>query len=168
MTNQPSAFSSVFVVKQNINWFACPVFLVAFCACHPRHPERHWVVMKIAIESVSVFILVYSWSQKNIIFVVLTCGKTIRHCKAYLSQFTGAFDSTEAKELPQPVIAHQMYHFLLLINELNKECQNALAFKISWLTENCWTKLVILLTGENVVNLMRWTCNRQSGMPSGY
>ena len=68
-----------------------------------------------------------------------TCDKTITHKIRHESNYADQFDNTEFNELPRQAVLHQLFNFLPLTNEANKECQNALALEKKILTKNCWT-----------------------------
>ena len=134
-------------------------------ARHPNRPAGHWVVMKTRLAGVDLFALVYSWSQQRTCYVVSTCGKTVQHATSYRSKYADSYDNTSANELPRPAVLHQLFHFLPLIDETNKERQNSLALEKKWPTKNCWTRVITCLTGECVVDLMRWDRHKRSKEP---
>ena len=84
-----------------------------------------------------------------------TCGKTIMHRISYESKYADHFDNTKFNELLRLAILHQLFHFLPLIDEANKERQNALALNKKILAKNCWTRLIMTLLGQSVLDSMR-------------
>ena len=144
------------------------VLLSVLRARHPRRPAGHWVVMKTVLAGVDLYVMVYAWSQKRTCFVVSTCGKTIRHSVDYRAKFADQFDNTSANEYPRPAILHQLFHFLPLIDETNKERQSALALEKKWPTKNCWTRVITSLVGKCVVDLMRFDRHKRSREPIIY
>ena len=137
-------------------------------ARHPRRPAGHWVVMKTAIAGVDLFAMVYAWSQSSVAYMVSTCGKTIRHIEDYYSKFSDGYDNKETNAYPRPAIAHQIWHFLPLIDEFNKERQKMLALEKKWPTRNCWTRCITSMTGQCVVDLMRWDRAKRNPIAIGY
>ena len=134
-------------------------------ARHPKRPAGHWVVMKTNLAGVDLFVMIYAWSQQRTTMMVSTCGKTIRHRIDYHSKFVDAFDNTTYKELPRPAAVHQVFHFLPLVDEANKERQSSLALEKKWLTKNCWTRVITSLVGECVVEVMRWDRHKRAALP---
>ena len=110
-----------------------------------------------------MYVMVYAWSQQRSCMVVSTCGKTIRHKIDYKSKFADQFDNTDWNFLPRPAILHQLFNFLPLIDEANKERQNALALEKKILTKNCWCRLITTLVGQCVLDVMRWDRFMRSG-----
>ena len=96
--------------------------------------------------------------------IVSTSGKMIRHRIDYHSK-VDAFDNTTYKELPRPVVLHQAFRFLPLIDEANKERQSTLALEKNWRTKNCWTRVITSLVGEYVVDMMRLDRHKRAGLP---
>ena len=118
-----------FIVKQNLNFFPKDVLTAVLKARHPRRPAGHWVVMKTQISGVDLFIMVYAWSQSGFAYMISTCGKTVRHFEDYHSKFSDEYDNKDTNAYPRPAIAHQVYHFLPLVDEFNKERQKNLALE---------------------------------------
>ena len=77
--------------------------------------------MKTNTSGVDLYVMFYTWSQHRSCMAVSTCGKTIRHKIDYQSKYANQFDNTEWNNLPRPVVLHQLFHFLPLIDEANKE-----------------------------------------------
>ena len=63
---------------------------------------------------------------------------------------------------------HQLFYFLPLVDEANKERQNALALEKKPLTKNCWSRLITTLFGQSVLDLMRWDRYMRCQNPIGY
>ena len=137
-----SFFVSAFIIKKNVQWFLMQVLNEVLHARHSRRPAGHWAVMKARLAGVDLFVMVYSWSQQRTCYAVSTCGKTVRHATNYRSKYADAYDNTSANELPRPAVLHQLFHFLPLIDETNKERQNSLALEKKWPTKNCWTRVI--------------------------
>ncbi|KAL7549478.1 hypothetical protein ACHAWF_012745 [Thalassiosira exigua] len=150
---------STFIVKQNLNYFPMQVLHAVLRARYPRQTAGHWVVMKTTISGVDLFIMAYAWSNRGVAYMVSSCGKTVRHSQNYTSRFEDDFGNVQVKELPRPTIAHFLYEFLPLIDEHNKARQNVLALEKSWLTKDCWFRLVTTFVGMAVVDLQRWDRN---------
>ena len=91
--------------------------------------------------------MAYAWSQRGIAFMVSSCGTTVQHAKAYKSKFEDEFGNVSEKELPRPAVAHFLYEFLPLIDEHNKARQNFLALEKTWLTKDCWVRLLSTFLG---------------------
>ena len=100
--------------------------------------------------------------------IVSTCDKTITHRISYESKYADHFDNTAFNELPRPAILHQLFHFLPLVDEANKERQNALELEKKLLTKNCWTRLITTLLGQSVLDMMRWDRYMRCQNPIGY
>ena len=111
--------------------------------------------MKANISSVDLYIMVYAWSQQRTCMIVSTCGKTITHRMTYQLKYADQFDNTEFNDLPRPAVLHQLFHFLPLIDEANKERQNALALEKKIITKNCRSRLITTLLGQCVLDCMR-------------
>ena len=124
--------------------------------------------MKANISGVNLYVMAYAWSQQRSCRIVSTCGKTITHRISYESKYADHFDNTAFNELPRPAILHQLFHFLPLVDEANKERQNALALEKKILTKNCWTRLITTLLGQSVLDLMRWDRYMRCQNPIGY
>ena len=110
---------------------------------------------------VDVFIMAYAWSHKGIVYMVSSCGSTVRHSKNYTSKFEDEHGHVQIKELARPTIAHFLYEFLPLINEHNKAHQNTLALERIWLTKNSWMRLLTTFLGMAVVDLQRFDRNKR-------
>ena len=112
---------------------------------------------------VDVFVMAYAWSSKGVAYMVSSCGKTVTHKDAYVSIYEDEIGNVMEKELPQPTISHMLYEFLLLIDEHNKTCQNALTLEKCWLTKNCWVRILTTFLGMAVVDLQQWDCQMRYG-----
>ena len=93
--------------------------------------------MKSNIAGVDLFALVYVWLQLSVAYMVSTCGKTICHIEDYYAKFSNVYDNKATCAYPRPVIAHQTWHFLPLINGFNTKGQTMLALEQKWPTRNC-------------------------------
>ena len=111
--------------------------------------------MNTNLAGVDLVVMISVWSQKRTTMIVLTSKKTIYHQIDYYLKFFDAFENTTYKELSRPAVLHEAFHFLPLIDKANKERQSTLALKKKWLTKNCWTRVITLLVGECVVDMMR-------------
>ena len=161
-------FYPAFIVKQNTRMFPKEALYAVLKARHSKRPAGHWVVMKTNIAGVDLFAIAYAWSQSSVAYMVSTCGKTIRHCEDYYAKFSDGYDNKETLAYPRPAIVHQTYHFLPLIDEFNKERQKVLALEKKWPTRNCWTRCITSLTGQCVVDVMRWDRSKCVSLAIGY
>ena len=137
-------------------------------ARHPLRPAGHWVVMKTRISGVDLFAMVYAWSQKGFSCMVSSCGKTVRHSEDYRSKYSDEYDNKCTHDYARPAVAHQLYHFLPLIDEFNKERQKTLALEKKWPTRNCWRRCVTSIIGQCVVDVMRWDRAKRAPVPICY
>jgi len=70
----------------------------------------------------------------------------------YRSYFEDDFGNVSYKEIKQPSIAHQLFDYLPLIDEHNKQQQNRLALETKW-PKCCWFHLLTTLIGMCVVDV---------------
>ena len=136
--------------------FPKEVLYAVLKAHHPRRPAGHCIVMKSTIVGLDLFVLVYTWSQSSMAYMVLKCGKTIQYVEDYYTNFSNGYNNKETCAYPRPAIAHQMWYLLPLIDKFNKEQQKMLALEKMWPTKSCWTRCITLMTGQFVVYLMWW------------
>ena len=64
--------------------------------------------------------MAYTWLNRGVLYIVSSCGTTIRHEKLYTSRFEDDYGNVTEKDLPRPTVAHVLYKFLPLIDEHNK------------------------------------------------
>ncbi len=64
-----------------------------------RPAGRH-AVMKATISGVDLFLLAYAWSNKQMAYIVSSCGTTVAHEIPYRTHFTDDFGNVTFKELP--------------------------------------------------------------------
>lgn len=106
--------------------------------------------------------MAYAWSQNGITYIISTCGKTVRNKTNYISHFEDEFGHPTYKQLPRAAIVHILCSFLPLIDEHDKDRQSALALQLKWKTQNCWFRFLSTLTGQCVIDLLRWDHCMQS------
>ena len=62
--------------------------------------------------------LVYAWSKKGRSYIISTCGSTEPHPEPYVTSFEDDWGNTSFKELPRPKLAHFLYDYLPLIDDV--------------------------------------------------
>ena len=150
-----------FIVKQNTRIFPKEALYAVLKARHSKRPAGHWVVMKTNIAGVDLFARL----------VAVKCdvhGLYLWQGEEYYAKFSDGYDNKETLAYPRPAIVHQTYHFLPLIDEFNKERQKVLALEKKWPTRNCWTRCITSMTGQCVVDLMRWDRPKRASLAIGY
>jgi hypothetical protein len=150
---------STFIVKNNHNMYPMQPLLAVLRARFGKRPAGHWVVFRAVIGEVKLFALAYAWSQRGISYFLSTCGRTDPHPQKYRSNFEDDFGVVTFKELNRPYIAHFLYEYLPLIDEHNKQRQNLLNLERSWLTKDCWMRLITTIVGMSVVDFQRCVKN---------
>ena len=115
------------------------------------------------VSGVELFLLAYAWSNKQVAYLVASCGITVQHEIPYWSNFVDEFGNVTFKEIPHTSIAHFYFELCPLIDNHNKDRQGILGLEDCWPTKSPWFRLVTTLIGMSVVDLHRWGRNHCSG-----
>jgi hypothetical protein len=162
-------FPSDAKIKQNVQY--CPLQVIQR-VMHTRnrqgHPAGRHAVMKTTICGVNLFLLAYAWSNKQMAYIVSSCGTTVVHEIPYCTHFTDNFGNVTFKDLPHPSIAHFYFELCPLIDNHKKDRQGILGLEDCWSTKNLWFRLITTLIGMSVVDMHRWDRNQRSGGKAFY
>jgi hypothetical protein len=123
-----------------------------------RHGSRiagKWVVFSTTIAEVPLIAVAYAWSQKNIAFILSTCGTTCAAQQMYKSSYEDEFGHCTYKELPRPCLVEFLFEYLPLVDEHNRQRQSILGIEKCWPTKSCWFRLLTTIVGMCVVDLHR-------------
>ncbi len=98
---------STFIIKQNLQY--CPVQVIQRIM-KARYRDGHLAgrhaVMKATISGVEMFLLAYAWSNKQVAYIISSCGTTVPHEIPYRTHLMDDYGNVTFKELLQPSIAH--------------------------------------------------------------
>jgi hypothetical protein len=145
---------STFIIKQNLQY--CPVQVIQWimkARYHDGHLAGQHAVMKATISGVEMFLLAYAWSNKQVAYIISSCGMTVPHEIPYRTHFTDDYGNVTFKELLQPSIAHFYFKLCPLIDNHNKDRQGILGLEDCWPTKSPWFRLVTALIRMSVVDM---------------
>ena len=77
----------------------------------------------------------YAWIQRSTSYFFLTTGNNNSPLHLYRSQFEDEFGCVGWRDIPRPNFSGFIYHFLPLIDDNNKQCQNILNLEKCWPTK---------------------------------
>ena len=112
---------STFIVKNNTSFFPMKVLYNILQVRFGDHPAGHWVTMSTEISDVPIFVVAYDWSQRELSYMISTCGSTATHPDNYLPNFEDDFGNITAKEINRPRISNFLYECLPYIGEHKKQ-----------------------------------------------
>ncbi len=145
---------STFIIKQNLQY--CPVQVIQRIMktrCRDRRLAGRHAVMKATILGVKMFLLAYVWSNKQVAYLISSCGTTVPHEIPYRTNFMDDYGNVAFKELLRPSIAHFYFELCPLIDNHNKDRQGILGLEDCWPTKSPWFQLVITLIGMIVIDM---------------
>ena len=116
-------------------------------ASDPRDPSK-----VVPANTIRVIAMAYAWSRRGVSYFVSTCGKTTTCDDPYLSHYEDEYGSVCSKKLCRPWMADFLFKKLPIIDGHNKLRQKMLALERCWPTKCCWTRAVVTLLGQCVVD----------------
>ena len=157
---------STFVVKNNVALHPRGPLHAALKARHGKRLAGHWVAMSTAIKGVPLIAVAHAWNNKDVSFVVSTCGETSccqEPCVCH-DPNTGC-DNVDTKMHSRPDIVNFLFTQCPVIDVHNKLRQFGLAIEKQWPTKCCWAKLSFGYLGNSVVNQNRLFAHVHPGVP---
>ena len=98
-----------FIAKNNTSFFPMKVLHKIIQARCGNFTARYWVVMNVVITQVTIYVLAYVWSQRELSCMISICGSTDVHTDKSLSHFEDNFGNVTSKEINWYHISHFLY-----------------------------------------------------------
>lgn len=128
-------------------WVVMTADIPCTAADDPRKPGT-----TIPAKTIRVIAMAYAWSKRGVSYFVSTCGLTTVCKDPYNSHYEDEYGCVGTRQLPRPWLADFLFKKLPIIDEHNKQRQKILALEKCWPTKNCYTRLIITLLGQCVVD----------------
>jgi hypothetical protein len=122
--------------------------------------------MSTDIKGVRIIACAYVWNNKDVTYIVSTCGDTSSCQEPYVcyDPSTG-YDNMDTKMYPHPDIINFLFTQAPIIDTHNKLRQFSLSVEKQWPTKCCWKKLLMGYLGMSIVNMQQLYSYCYPGVP---